>query len=1189
MKLRSTLGILMATTALTACNPGDSVNAVKGVTSALTSNSAFAAISSQVSSLEKVVAVAQSSASISALINPNENDVKMAGDVVSQIDNVVKGWEDYKASMNPTLLAVKLTTTEWREAEAVVKILKEDLRPVVTKVVNGGSYDTKDFEFLAKKETLDLKISEKKAAIFEGATPTVISASTSSVTVETSATTNSEERVKTTDIANGEQTLTGGDSVSNTTRTATWTRTTTKNMEYDRTFTLKVQNVTTTVFSDGTVNVEQGDIRSIVNKQTFDALAQVSTEEMSSNITFTTDVQNTPAIVVTRGSDTVENVFTDRLVEELQGDTSILHKTFRKTTTTTTTPVTTTTTYPKVTVYTYADGHSFTDDATDEVVSEVVDDVVVTENEDLHTSSTEHVVANEVITNEVVTTVTEADPVFVTEHDDVTSDNTVGTVKTTTVTRNYITTATIVTTTTTNTTPVTKQTWTDDRVELIRGETVTTVATENTVVNDSWSKVMSENSVTVEAVVEEAAPVTPVGSDHADLGTRTAGFNSDPASYRTSEFNGSNGGQNYKSAIKAEYAYSRGWTGKGSLITIADTGYDVDHNDLSSAVKHTYNTLTDVKTTGNGDASMNDSNGHGSHVLGLAAGRKNGTGTHGVAFDADVAVAKISEGVAFSFGRAKKAMAWSRDLGAVAISVSANYNTDSSFRNSVVDDGNGKFHSSHFFYGPHGYNGVTDEAPSYATALGTEQVFVNSAGNHGYDYVPGTGQMATATDANGNLILGGRMLIVGNWNLDSNQILGNRAGHMCAAFISGVCTDAKSTSDFYILAPGSALESASKSGGNEIMTGTSMSTPVVAGSLAILHQMWPHMKGENLVQLVTKTADKTIAGYHVNTHGSGLLDLDKATQPVGATGIPTSGRTDGSISSLSGGAAIGNINPGAFAALSNAIVLDEFERDFTVDLSQTQAVDTRPGSYVEGLAFGGGGYDAYSNLAGTNQNFVTPEYMGLSAGMKMNSNVSGDYTFNANYKAFEDEETSLNLGLGFLKETGKFLNNVQEGFMGVGENHTTQYASLNISHKFSDQVFGFGNYQIGTTDVEASKDFSLVTGFSSLISQSFNTGLGFKPAAGWTMGGTYSQPLHVMSGSMNYKVPTGRSVDGAVQFDSGSADASTKVLEHDFGLFLNYKVDQKFSMAAFGEKRLNVAGTNGNDQMNAGIKLNWTY
>jgi hypothetical protein len=36
-------------------------------------------------------------------------------------------------------------------------------------------------------------------------------------------------------------------------------------------------------------------------------------------------------------------------------------------------------------------------------------------------------------------------------------------------------------------------------------------------------------------------------------------------------------------------------------------------------------------------------------------------------------------------------------------------------------------------------------------------------------------------------------------------------------------------------------------------------------------------------------------------------------------------------------------------------------------------------------------------------------------------------------------------------------------------------------------------------------------------------------------------------------------------------------------------VDQKFSMAAFGEMRVNVAGTDGNNQQAAGVKLNWTY
>ena len=151
MKLKGTIGLLMATTALSACNPGDGAKAVRDATSGLTDNNAFAAISGQISQLEEVVAVAQSSASISALVNPNANDVKMAGDVVIQIDNVINSWEEYKTSMNPKLLAVKLSTEEWREAEAVVKILKEDLRPVVNKVVQGGSYDTQDFEFLAKK------------------------------------------------------------------------------------------------------------------------------------------------------------------------------------------------------------------------------------------------------------------------------------------------------------------------------------------------------------------------------------------------------------------------------------------------------------------------------------------------------------------------------------------------------------------------------------------------------------------------------------------------------------------------------------------------------------------------------------------------------------------------------------------------------------------------------------------------------------------------------------------------------------------------------------------------------------------------------------------------------------------------------------------------------------------------------
>ena len=1192
MKLKSTLGILMATTALTACNLGsESVNAVKSVTSSLTTNSAFSAISGQISALEQVVAVAQNSASISALVNPNDNDRKLAGDVVSQIDNVINGWEEYKSSMNPKLLAVKLSTDEWRKAEAVVKILKEDLRPVVDKVVQGGSYDTNDFKFLEKKETLDKRITEKKAAIFEGATPTVISATTSAVTVDTSDSVTSAERVKTTDIANGEQTVTGGDSVSNLTRTATWTKTTTKNMEYDRTWTVKVQNVTTTVFSDGSTSEDRGEIREVVHKQTFDAAAQVTTEEMSATIGYTADVQNDPVVVVTRGETTVEHVYDDRAEQETLSDGSILHKTVRKTTTTNTTPVTTTTTYPKVTVYTYEDGHVYTHDDTDEVTSNTEDEVIVdiTDNEVVETT-TEHVVASETTTNEVITEVVESDPVFETTHEDVTTVAIVDGSEFTTVTRHYTTVATVTTTTTTKTTPVTKQIWTDNREELIRGETVVDVQTANTVVEDSWVKIMSSNSV---EITEEETNTEAGSVNVGDLGTVTPGMSSVVADHRTSEFmlgDVSNHTVN-KDIIKADVAYSRGWTGKGSLITIADTGYNTSHTDLDA--KHTYNTLT-------GDSSnMNDNVGHGSHVMGIAAGRRNGTGMHGVAFDADVAVVKVSDTSGYSFQRARTGAAWARDKGSIAFNVSANYNSDSALRSSIVDLGNGNFKSSHSFYGKYGYNGVIDEAPLWASALGNEQVLVNSAGNQTSDVVFGTGQMATATDANGNLILGGRMIVVGNWDQGNNVVQGAKSGHLCTSYdeAASVCKDAAKTKDFYILAPGMSVKSAYKGDANAIidLSGTSMAAPQVTGAIAILHQMWPHMKGANLVKLVTTTADKTIVGYDSNVHGSGLLDLDRATQPVGATGIPTSGRTSGAISSLNtlkGGAAVGSISSEAFGALSSVMVLDSFERDYSIDLSETQKVDTRPGSFVEAMAFSNadaGNYDAYGNLANTQNNMVTPEFLGFTTSFRMNNNASGDYALKLGYKFIDRKSTKIDFGLGFVKETGKFLNNVQEGYMGVGENHTTNYGSINLKHNFTDSVYGFGNFQLGMTDVEASKDFSLVKGYSNLVSKSFAVGAGLTPSKGWLLGASYSQPLNIMSGEMHYKVPVGRTLDGQVKFNEGSADASTNNIEHDLGFFVQYKIDESFSMAGYGEHRLNVAGTKDNNQSNFGIKFNWKF
>jgi len=1179
-------GALLATTMLTACqggssNPVKAINSVKAELNPVV-NSNFGAIAGEISALEAIVNEATGSATISAILNPTEADKRTAENIVSRIDDVINGWEAHKAEYNPKLLAVKMSSEDFRRAEAVVKILKEDLRPVIVDVTNGKGYDTEAFAFLESKEKIDGVIDSKKIEIFENVVPTLISSNVSSVTVDKTSAATSPDRLKETIVVDGEQTVTGGSSISDLTRTATWVKTTTKKMEYDRSWTVTLQNVTTYVYSDGSTKTERSEIREVPYTQTLSAADIVTTQDMSQNIAYTVEEQNDPTTTVTRGETVVVNEYVDRVETATQEDGSKVHNTIRTTTTTSTTPVTTTLTYPKISVYTYTDGHSFTHDATDEVVSSTEDEVVVNTSEATVESTTEHVVASETVTNEVITDVTEADPVFDTTYEDKTTSETVDGKLITTVTRYYTTTATIVTTTTTNTTPVTKQIWTDGTEKLIRGETVVETSTENTVVTDSWTKVMSTTT--------EDAPAdsTPIADDHPDMGTRTAGFNSNPVSYRTSEFNGTSG-QNYKQAINADVAYSRGWTGKGSLITIADTGYDKDHSDLAGAVKHEFNTLTNDATF------MDDNVGHGSHVLGIAAGRKNGSGTHGVAFDADVAVVKVTDSTGYSFQRARTGAAWARDLGSVAFNVSANSREDSAFRASLTPTGTtGVQYSNHWYYGENGYNGAVDEAKLWATALGSEQILVNSAGNFGKDYVSGTGQMAHATDSNGNLIMGGRMLIVGSYDLANNKIASysNKAGTVCATwdFTNNLCKDAAKASDFYILAPGDNIQSAYKDGTSVNMSGTSMAAPVVTGALAIVHQMWPHMKGENLVKLLLVTADKDLPGYAEHTHGQGMLDLDKATQPVGATGIPTSGRTDGEIANLetlSGGAGIGNISSDAFAALSNVTVLDSFERDFTINLNNTQAIDTRPGSSTEALSFGAD-YDGYWNLANAGE--ATSDLFGIRTSFKFDpdAKTNADWGMRTEYDVHSSEETTITAALGMIKETGKFLNNVQEGFMGVGESHTTNYAGLRLNHKFDENWFGFGNFQLGMTDVESSKEFSLVTGYSTLVSNSWGVGAGYKFTNGWTVGANFSQPMTVTSGKMNYKVPVGRTLDGQVLFNEGSADASTKNIEYDTGLFVKYNVNN-VALAGYAEHRSNVAGVDGNNEVNLGVKLNLKF
>ena len=643
-----------------------------------------------------------------------------------------------------------------------------------------------------------------------------------------------------------------------------------------------------------------------------------------------------------------------------------------------------------------------------------------------------------------------------------------------------------------------------------------------------------------------------IGDDHADMGTRTAGYVADSNHYRTnefSEFKTTGRGNNHVSSANFDVAYSRGWTGKGSLVVVADTGADIDHEDLDANIAHT------IDYTGLG---IDYSSDHGTHVAGIIAAEKNGTGMHGAAFDAELAVAKVASGYQFSFSNARKAAAWGNGLGAVAINVSAEVNYDRGFKDSIVKDAHGVWHSNHWYYGQNGYNGAVGEARLWKEALGSEMVLVKAAGNAGYEYSAGMNQMATATDENGNLILDGQMIIVGSY--DGGNQYGNKAGTVCATYVDGACTDAAKIKDFYILADGYMVDSTKSGGGYVNMTGTSMAAPVVSGSIAVLHQMWPHMKGKHLVQLVLVTAKKEVLNsygenvYDDDLHGQGYLDMDMATRPVGATGIPTSGRTNGGVSTVSGGANVSGVAASQMTALTNVMVLDSFERDFYVDLTGMVGndIDTRTASVVQQM----GAVNYYAGYMNQEQHIAVPFAL--------------------------NEYSNIEVGVGSSDD--HYLGNSFAGTLGTSKASSTVYANYN----YRNEGF-YGQVGLGITDVDFDTTNSMMASADRVISSTWTMGYEFAPQVDHTWGFAVSQPVTVESAKFDYRVPTARTLDGSVVTEMQTVDFRNTSREIDLGTYYNFNLAKQTGLDAdvklFAEMRNTIGSIKKEVEKRAGFSV----
>jgi subtilisin family serine protease len=752
--------------------------------------------------------------------------------------------------------------------------------------------------------------------------------------------------------------------------------------------------------------------------------------------------------------------------------------------------------------------------------------------------------------------------------------------------------------TVTRTTPVTKITYTDGTSITQNGTTTESRSTDTIIISTSTRTETINNASRTENIVSTesnapgvlyasttTAPVAEAPVDNTiakdpNMGTPTPVASNDPNFHKTSEFMRNNA----NTQIKADQAYARGWTGKGVTVAIADTGYLTTHQDLQGQV------IATKDYTGTG---VNDTHGHGTHTLGTIVGLKNDVGTHGVAYDAKAIVIKIGSTSSVNTNNGALGLAWAADNGATVGNISANSNYDRTFRNNLLGISDGTYLSkdTRYNYGAGQYYNMQD--PNlWKSVTDKGMVVVNSAGNQGLAVSANPGYFATVTDSNGNLLLGGRMLIVGA--VDENNKFyswSNRAGHICQQFNSSTntCSDKYRVSDFYILAPGG-TNSTNRAGDVGYMEGTSMAAPVVTGGVAIINQMWPYMKGENIVKLLTTTANKSIPDYNKETHGAGVLDLDRATQPVGSVGIPTGGRTTSaakttSISNTGGsGSALSSL--ASTGSLSNVMVVDEFSRDFYVNLSNGITVkDKRKISEVN-VQQSGTSYLPFQQSLGTFEQggewTITDD---LKFGFANSKDVKGDYTSHVSKNFKMDDKFRIRTTMGTIGEKHTWLGNDSSGALAVGKNNKTYFSQIGFDYVEARETWsidlGRGYTTVNTTDE------SMIKKVNTLQSQSLKLGYERNINDNQKWGITVGVPNYINKGSATVSVPYATTAEGNIVYDNVKANLKTRTPERNLGLYYTEsgETDLDWNVRLSTEYRHNLAGEAGKKGVGFGIQV----
>ena len=387
--------------------------------------------------------------------------------------------------------------------------------------------------------------------------------------------------------------------------------------------------------------------------------------------------------------------------------------------------------------------------------------------------------------------------------------------------------------------------------------------------------------------------------------------------------------------IKAAEGYAARHTGepggRGKTVAILDEEINFNHPELSSKVSLRFN---------------DDSEGyheHGTHVAGIVGALRDGSGMHGVAYNADL--------VGIAVLRRQAVVRRSLFLDAsysspadVAAGIASAAGVEEFY---VPRDESGIPGLAYVTSNPVGEADIINMSfggsdpheqllDAMMIAARENKIMVAALGNDG-NHIRGPGPTAapaiyvTESGVRGNAIAVGSVaqsLGVVRRRVRPDGSFVNEYGRVRANF-SNSC---RSVMAYCMFAPGDKIFSTTSDGGRTY-SGTSMAAPHVSGAAAVVWAAFPNKDASQIVRRLLDTADPLDGNEISPIYGHGMLNLENALSPVNFLSVTS---TTGNLVPLHDSTVSlppGLHSPSGSPALSQAIVYDEQMFPFRYDLT----------------------------------------------------------------------------------------------------------------------------------------------------------------------------------------------------------------------------------------------------------------